>query len=68
MNTVRLRWTGATSTRIDVYRDRNAIATVPNTGTYVDSTGTTGRVKFTYRVCEVGTQTCSNEVTVRFQH
>jgi CSLREA domain-containing protein len=67
INTVRLRWTGATSINIDVYRDRNAIARVPNTGTYTDSTGTTGRTRFMYKVCEAGTLTCSNEVTVRFQ-
>jgi CSLREA domain-containing protein len=68
INTVRLRWMGATSTSIDVYRDRNGIARVPNTGSYTDSTGTTGRATFTYKVCEARTHTCSNEVTVRFQH
>ena len=67
IDTVRLRWTGASSTNIDIYRDRNTIATVPNTGTYTDSTGTTGRVRFTYKVCEAGTETCSNEVRVSFQ-
>ena len=66
INTSRLTWSGATSNNIDVYRDGNVIATVPNTGTYTDSTGTTGRASFTYKVCEAGTQTCSNEVTVRF--
>ena len=44
------------------------IATVPNTGTYIDSTGDTGRARYTYQVCEAGTQTCSDEATVRFQH
>jgi CSLREA domain-containing protein len=68
INTVRLRWTGATSTNIDVYRDRGVIATVPNTGSYTDSTGDTGRAKYTYKVCEAGTQTCSNGATVGFRH
>ena len=67
INTVRLTWTGAISTNTDVYRDGVVIATVPNTGTYTDSTGTAGRARFTYKVCEAGTQTCSNEVTVRFR-
>jgi len=67
INTSRLTWTGAISTNIDVYRDGVVIATTPNDGSYTDSTGTTGRARFTYKVCEAGTQTCSNEVTVRFR-
>jgi len=43
------------------------IATVPsNPGSYTDSTGQKGRATFTYKVCEAGTQNCSNQVTVRF--
>src|SRR5438876_5283911 len=68
INTVRLTWTGATSSNVDVNRDGVVIATVPNTGTYIDSTGDTGRARYTYEVCEAGTSTCSNEVTVRFRH
>ena len=67
INTSRLTWSGATSNNVDVYRDGIVIATVPNTGTYTDSTGTTGRARFTYKVCEADTQTCSNEVTLRFR-
>lgn len=67
IDTVRLSWSGATSSNIDVYRDGTVIATVPNTGSYTDSTGVSGRVSFTYMVCEAGTQTCSNEATVRFR-
>src|SRR5207253_7786659 len=68
INTVRLTWTGAISSDIDVNRNGVVIATVPNTGTYIDSTGDTGRARYTYAVCEAGTSTCSNEVTVRFRH
>jgi serine protease AprX len=67
INTSRLTWSGATSTNIDVYRNGAVIATVPNTGTYTDSTGDTGRARYTYKVCVAGTLTCSNEVTVRFR-
>ena len=68
INTVRLIWSGATSANIDVYRNGPPpIATVPNTGIYIDSTGDTGRASYTYRVCEAGTQTCSNDKTVSFQ-
>jgi YVTN family beta-propeller protein len=66
INTVDLSWSGATSPNIDVYRNGALIATVPNTGGYTDSTGAHGRATYTYKVCEVGTQTCSNDATVTF--
>jgi hypothetical protein len=66
INTSRLKWRGATSANVDVYRNGIAIATTPNDGQYDDSTGTTGQASFTYKVCEAGTQTCSNRVTVNF--
>ena len=66
INTSRLKWRGATSANVDVYRDGNVIATTPNDGLYDDSTGTTGQASFIYKVCEAGTPTCSNNVTVNF--
>ncbi|MEO7725271.1 MAG: SBBP repeat-containing protein [Chthoniobacterales bacterium] len=60
----RLVWTGATSTKIDIYRDGVQIAEVRNTGRYSDSLTVSGT--YTYKVCEVGgAMNCSNEVTVR---
>jgi N-acetylneuraminic acid mutarotase len=67
INTVRLTWSGASSTNVDVYRNGVVIVTVANTGRYTDSTGDTGRARYTYKVCEAGTMTCANEVTVTFQ-
>jgi YVTN family beta-propeller protein len=66
INISRLQWTGATSTNVDVYRDGSVIATTPNDGSYDDSTGTSGQASFMYQVCEAGTETCSNSVTVDF--
>jgi len=66
INTVRLRWMGATSTNVDVYRDGVLIVTTANDGDYIDSTGDTGRARYRYRVCEAGTSTCSNVARVRF--
>jgi hypothetical protein len=66
INTVRLTWRGATSTNVDIYRNDVLIVTTANNGHYVDSTGDTGRASYTYRVCEAGTSTCSNDVRVRF--
>jgi outer membrane protein assembly factor BamB len=67
INTSRLKWRGITANNIDVYRDGVVIATTLNDGLYDDSTGTTGRARFTYKVCEAGTETCSNEVRVTFR-
>src|SRR5207249_2680576 len=66
INTSRLKWRGAISANVDVNRDGVVIATTPNDGLYDDSTGTTGQASFMYKVCEAGTQTCSNTVTVNF--
>jgi N-acetylneuraminic acid mutarotase len=66
INTVGLTWSGATSTDIDIYRDDVLIVTTLNDGSYTDSTGDTGRARYTYEVCEAGTSTCSNTVTVIF--
>jgi plastocyanin len=67
IDTSRLAWTGASASSIDVYRNGTVVATVPNTGHYNDSTGIMGRASFTYMVCDAGTNTCSNTVTVRFR-
>ena len=66
INSVRLTWNGANSANIDVYRNGVLIATTQNDGGYDDSTGDTGRAQYTYRVCEAGTGTCSNDVIVNF--
>jgi len=66
INSVRLTWGGANSANVDVYRNRVVVATTPNDGQYDDSTGDTGRAQYMYKVCEAGTQTCSNTVTVNF--
>src|SRR5215813_13629066 len=52
INTVRLKWRRATSANIDVYRNGVLVATTPNDGQYDDSTGDTGRARYTDRVCE----------------
>jgi hypothetical protein len=67
VNTVRLTWSGATTNQVDIYRDGVLIATTANDGSYIDFTGDTGRARYTYRVCEAGTATCSNVVRVTFR-
>jgi hypothetical protein len=61
-----LSWSGATSTNVDVYRNNALITTTANDGFYTDIIGGRGHATYTYRVCEAGSQTCSNQVTVTF--
>jgi serine protease len=60
---VRLEWRGANSASVDIYRNGVLIATVPNTGSWgADVLRNPGT--YTYKVCEAGTTSCSNEVSV----
>ena len=66
---VDLEWIGATSTRVDIYRNGSIIVTTKNDGSYTNrirrSDG--GGSSYTYKVCEKGsTSICSNETTVNF--
>jgi photosystem II stability/assembly factor-like uncharacterized protein len=61
---VKLRWTGANSRQVDIYRNGSRLARVPNHGGFKDTLCTNGQ-QYTYQVCTAGTQNCSNEVTIR---
>jgi hypothetical protein len=61
-----LTWSGVTSNRVDVYRNGALIAVIRNDGFYTDRIGGPPPGTFTYRVCNRGTNTCSNEATVNF--
>jgi hypothetical protein len=58
-----LTWSGATSAYVDVYRNGLYVMSAENDGAYTDKPSKT-LTSATYKVCEVGTYTCSNEVTV----
>jgi len=59
-----LTWNGATSAKVDVYRDGILIITTNNDGaSYTHGPFSKGKPA-TYKVCEAGTSNCSNEVTV----
>ena len=52
---------------VDIYRNGVLIVTVSNIpGFYTDNIGARGKGTYTYRVCDAGTQHCSNQVTVKF--
>ncbi len=61
-----LTWDGGTSTNVDVYRDGVKITTTANDGAHTDNIDNRGGGSYTYELCEAGTSTCSNEVTVGF--
>jgi serine protease len=60
---VTLTWSGAVTETVDLFRN-DAMATVPNSGSFMDEYRGGGAV--TYSVCDRGTIRCSPEVTVRF--
>jgi PKD repeat protein len=58
-----LSWTGASGS-VNVFRNGSVIATVTGT-TYTDNLGR-GSGSATYQVCNAGTTTCSNSVTITY--
>ena len=62
-----LRWSGATSSRIDVYRNGVKLANVTeNDGKHTVTKKTTAAATYVLKVCESNTSVCSNEVTLVF--
>jgi PKD repeat protein len=62
-----LDWTGAKGATVDVYRNGPLYTNTPNDGHYVNSRSLPGSSSYTYKACEAGTSTCSNEATVQFK-
>jgi subtilisin family serine protease len=63
-----LSWSpsGTSDAQVDVYRDGAIVATVSNTGKHTDITNQVGGGSYTYKVCETGTATCSNDAVVNY--
>jgi subtilisin family serine protease len=61
-----LTWSGATQASVDVYRSGIKIATTANSGAYTDNINRNGNGSYEYQVCDVGSTSCSNKVTVVF--
>jgi PKD repeat protein len=62
-----LDWTGATGPSVDVYRNGPFLTATPNDGHYVNGRTFQGAATYTYKVCQTGTSTCSNEATAVFK-
>jgi hypothetical protein len=60
-----LRWSGATSAVVTVYRDDRAIAVdTANDGFHTDNIDSRGNGRYTYRVCDTGLGVCSSDAPV----
>ena len=63
---VDLRWSGATSSSVNIYRNGSLRTTVSNTGRYTDQFSKSATGTYRYKVCAAGSQTCSSEVAISF--
>jgi hypothetical protein len=61
-----LTWNGLSATSIDVYRNNTKVMTTANDGVATDPINKKGSATYTYKVCAVGTTTCSNTASVAF--
>ncbi len=63
---VDLNWSGATTAKVDIYRNGSRITTTSNNGSYSDRFGFRSHGTSTYRVCAPGTGVCSSDVPITF--
>lgn len=63
---VDLRWSGASWTGVDVYRDGAKVGSTANSGAYTDGLNSKGGGSYGYRICAAGTSTCSGQIIVAF--
>ncbi|MCH5374530.1 MAG: PKD domain-containing protein, partial [Planctomycetes bacterium] len=59
-----LEWSGAMGSTVDLYRDGSLLAITGNDGFYRDATFEKRDKSIRYRLCEQGTDICSDEVVV----
>ena len=64
--TTDITWAGAITSSVDLYRNGNHVATVANSGSTTDHTNLRGGGSLEYKICEVGSNVCSNNVIVEF--
>ncbi|MBA3258902.1 MAG: DUF1929 domain-containing protein [Gemmatimonadales bacterium] len=61
------RWSGATGTMVDLYRNGRLIKSTPNDGRHITAHRCVGAATYRLKVCLVGTTTCSNEATLHLE-
>lgn len=60
----RLTWSGATTSNVDIYMNGKLVTTTTNDGDHVINLGKTLLASYTFQVCNAGSNTCSEVVTV----
>lgn len=63
---VDLSWSGTAGGQVDILRDGQVVATVSDQGAYTDPIGAKGGGSYDYQVCDAGSASCSNEITISF--
>jgi hypothetical protein len=61
-----LTWTGASGSKVDVYRNGAMHTTTQNDRKYTNVRTARGSATYTYKLCERGTSRCSNTATATF--
>ena len=61
-----LKWTGASGSSVDIYRNGARLRTTANDGSDTNGRTFQGDATYVFRVCQAGTTICSNEATVTF--
>jgi len=61
-----LKWSGASGTMVDIYRNGVLLRTTANDGSDTNGRTFQGATTYVFRVCQAGTTICSNEATVVF--
>ncbi len=61
-----LRWSGAESGDVELYRDGHLIALTANDGKHIDTEISNHRKSAAYRVCQPSSQDCSSTVVLNF--
>ena len=61
-----LAWSGSSATNVDVFRNGTRITTTANDGAHTDALPKGAAGTYTYKVCNAGTTTCSNDASVVF--
>ncbi|MDP9071823.1 MAG: PKD domain-containing protein [Actinomycetota bacterium] len=65
-HTVKLAWSGAGGSYVDVYRNGARVSITANDGSDTHNLSGTGPATYTYKVCERTGSRCSNNSTVTF--
>lgn len=65
---VNLEWAGSQASEVTIYRNGQAIVTMPNVDVYLDEIDSKGGAVYTHQVCEAEAveETCSNTVVTNF--